>query len=171
MHKFLVTAATAALLAGSGAVCAATYNLGTLDKTIGQSSIQIEGSFDDTFNFTTGPTPSTVLGSLIGIDVYGDFSIKYRFGEGSSPTWGAWSSLSGVPSDPDTGTFSYMQTLDGLHLSSQYWFQLQGTASQAAYSITLAPVPEPQTYSLLLVGLSLMGAIARRRRVTGKFGE
>ena len=33
----------------------------------------------------------------------------------------------------------------------------------AVYSVTLAPVPEPETYALLLSGWSLMGAVARRR--------
>jgi hypothetical protein len=30
--------------------------------------------------------------------------------------------------------------------------------------VTLAPVPEPETYALLLAGLGLMGAVARRRQ-------
>lgn len=40
-----------------------------------------------------------------------------------------------------------------------------GTASIhfAAKAIT-APVPEPETYTMLLAGMGLMGAIARRRK-------
>jgi len=33
------------------------------------------------------------------------------------------------------------------------------------YSAALAPVPEPETYALLLAGLGLMGAVARKRKM------
>jgi hypothetical protein len=32
-------------------------------------------------------------------------------------------------------------------------------------NIPLAPVPEPQTYAMMLGGLAVMGAVARRRKV------
>lgn len=166
MRSIFILAATATVLACSGAVSASTYSLGTLDGTIGQSNIQIEGRFDDTFNFTTGPHQSAVNGSMIGIDVFGDLSMRFRFGEGTLPTWGTWSQLSAVPSDADTGAFVLAHTRDGLRPGNRYWFQLQGTASQSAYSITLAPVPEPEAYAMLLAGLGLMGTIARRRKNT-----
>lgn len=34
----------------------------------------------------------------------------------------------------------------------------------AAYNLQIAAVPEPETYAMLLAGLGLMGAVARRRR-------
>jgi len=36
------------------------------------------------------------------------------------------------------------------------------------HAFLLSPVPEPETYAMLLAGLGLMGAMARRRKVTGK---
>jgi hypothetical protein len=30
--------------------------------------------------------------------------------------------------------------------------------------LTTAPVPEPETYALLIAGLGIVGAVARRRR-------
>ncbi len=39
-------------------------------------------------------------------------------------------------------------------------FVAQGSASNISIS---APIPEPQTYALLLVGLTILGAVARRR--------
>ncbi len=37
----------------------------------------------------------------------------------------------------------------------------------ASYNLSMAPVPEPETYAMLLAGLGLMGAIARRRQNKG----
>jgi hypothetical protein len=31
----------------------------------------------------------------------------------------------------------------------------------------LAPVPEPETYAMMLMGLGLMGFVARRRKIDG----
>jgi hypothetical protein len=45
-------------------------------------------------------------------------------------------------------------------------FALQGF-NEASYSVDLAPVPEPQTWALLLAGLGMVGALARRRVTHG----
>lgn len=37
----------------------------------------------------------------------------------------------------------------------------------ASYNLQMAPVPEPETYAMLLAGLGLMGAVARRRQNKG----
>jgi hypothetical protein len=41
--------------------------------------------------------------------------------------------------------------------------QVLGKNSSYASEMTLAPVPEPETYAMLLGGLGLIGAVARRR--------
>ena len=41
-------------------------------------------------------------------------------------------------------------------------FALQGF-NQATYNLDLAPVPEPETWALLLAGLGMIGTMARRR--------
>jgi hypothetical protein len=37
-------------------------------------------------------------------------------------------------------------------------------ASGVYYALSMAPVPEPETYAMLLAGLGLMGGIARRKQ-------
>lgn len=43
-------------------------------------------------------------------------------------------------------------------------FAIRAYFDASAGKVTIAAVPEPETYALLLAGLGLMGAIARRRR-------
>lgn len=46
----------------------------------------------------------------------------------------------------------------------QVQYSVNGSAYQSFSASTLQPVPEPETYALLLVGLGVMGAAARSRR-------
>jgi len=143
---------------------AVSVNFGTLTTSVAVSDLQVSGSFNDTFSFTLG-TGTGVIGSVVGIDAVGDLLGQYRFGVGAVPVWGSFSALTAVPSDPDTGDFSFSKTFGGLTAGTKYWVNVKGTGSSAAYSVTLAPVPEPETYAMLLAGLGLMGTIARRRKV------
>lgn len=43
-----------------------------------------------------------------------------------------------------------------------------GFGATFAVAPMVAPVPEPETYAMLLAGLGLMGVIARRRKMDGK---
>jgi hypothetical protein len=57
--------------------------------------------------------------------------------------------------DAGTYTFSYY---GNVKKHSQFEFTLTSSISPTA------PVPEPETYAMLLAGLGLMGAIAKRRK-------
>ncbi|MFC0168951.1 CCXG family PEP-CTERM protein [Pseudoduganella danionis] len=46
----------------------------------------------------------------------------------------------------------------------QVQFAKAGDAYQSFSANTLAPVPEPETYAMLLGGLAMLGVVARRRR-------
>lgn len=143
------------------------YSFSTLTQStgvsVGDPNDGFFGSFDNTFSFVAGSS-SGVIAKWSGIDGVGDLLIQYRVGVGSTPAWGAWSTLSGVQEDPDSGAFSLSKLSGALTAGQTYSFELKGTASQATYTVTLAPVPEPETWAMLLSGIGLLGAVARRRR-------
>nr|WP_206022005.1 FxDxF family PEP-CTERM protein [Rhodoferax bucti] len=56
-------------------------------------------------------------------------------------------------------------------LSGTYTLKASGTVANGGFNVlitsyTVTPVPEPETYAMLLAGLGVMGAIARRRSKT-----
>jgi len=163
ISKLKKAAVALAFLSTFGAANALTVNFGTLTTTVGADDIEVAGSFNDKFTFIAGSLPG-VLGSVVGIDFTGDLKAQYRLGVGTTPVWGAYSALAPVPSDND-GVFSYSTTFGSLVAGTKYWINLKGTATDASYSVTLAPVPEPETYALLLAGLGMLGTVARRRRI------
>jgi hypothetical protein len=61
------------------------------------------------------------------------------------------------------GSFAYLNSggVDPLTQSS-VWSNISSYNLQ--YSATIAPVPEPETYAMMLAGLGLIGGIARRRK-------
>ena len=65
-----------------------------------------------------------------------------------------------------TQTFSFVATTTS---STLHFASLQESAGGIALdNISVTPVPEPETYAMLLAGLGLMGAVARRRRQASK---
>lgn len=63
--------------------------------------------------------------------------------------------------------FSELAGFDGLTTAAGYTFNSALNADTDVYRISFssAPIPEPETYALVLPGLVLLGAITRRRRV------
>ena len=61
--------------------------------------------------------------------------------------------------------FAEFAGYNGLSTAAGYTFNSQLAANTDVYriSFTAAPVPEPQTYALMLAGLVAVGALARRR--------
>jgi len=58
---------------------------------------------------------------------------------------------------------------EGTSSAGNYWLYVAGTSTgSATYSGSLtaiSPVPEAETYSMMLAGLGLMGFVARRRKI------
>lgn len=160
MKKTAVAFAIAVAVGSAGAM---SVNFGTVTGVVGVADVHVSGSFDDVYSFTLG-SGTAGLGSFVGVDLLGDLALQYRFGVGATPVWGSFSPSFTVPSDANTGAFSLATTFSGLTAGTKYWVNLKGSATDATYSVTLAPVPEPETYALLLAGLGLMGTIARRRK-------
>ena len=156
--KMLLAATFAVSMTSANAL---NIDFGNLSAPASASNIAVSGSFDDIFSFTA--TTSGALGSIVGLDIVGNLEAQYRFGVGATPTWSNFSSLASVPSDDD-GVFSFSQTVNGLQAGQKYWFEVKGSGTQAKYTVSLAPVPEPETYAMLLAGLGAVGVMVRRRK-------
>lgn len=154
--------------AGDSITSSGSYDFGVVSVSTGVTVSQFAGAYDNFFSFTQGAFPG-VTGRFSGVDLVGDmtFSFSYGFYDAFDAMHVIYASGPAValPSDPLTGEFSLSATYLGFVPGHKYWFELSGTASDAGYTVTLAPaVPEPETWGLMLSGIGLMGLMVRRRR-------
>jgi hypothetical protein len=118
--------------------------------------LNFSAGFDTGFSFyyATPNTPGTVS-VYSGLDKTGTL-----LGTIDLPINGPGSGPGGIYSNWSLGSLAF----DGVAHSIDFG----GTANYIAYDdVTFgatAPVPEPQVYTMLLAGLAVVGAIARRRR-------
>jgi hypothetical protein len=110
----------------------------------------ISGSLPDTGNVSGGGVSS--VGVSPGGGPEGSFDFSYTFGLGADKLMGnesvSWTS-SGLPS----GTFT----------NGQLALRVQGIGPSDASAWYVSPVPEPETYAILLAGLGLLGFVTARR--------
>jgi len=75
--------------------------------------------------------------------------------------------------DPANATFEKMivtpgdvspEGLEGFAMGGQHYLAIANEVSNTTSVYALAPVPEPETYAMLLAGLAVLGAAARRKR-------
>ncbi len=145
----------ALLLAGSASAFAVgPSTLGPIDNisvVIGNNVAA--GVFVDTYMFAI-TNPGTVFGGAFPVYIT-SFSAVLQ-----SPVLGTI----GTDSNPTDG-FSFTGLTPGLYALQ---FTGSATGSAAAYggviSTVTSPVPEPETYALMLAGLGIMGFVATRRR-------
>lgn len=166
-HIFKTTALAALLLVSVSAAQAAiqTYSFnGALESgaLIGESYLG-QFSFDDATLTLTGEEYLGVnslnmsfLGSNWGLGQLEPGAVaEVRFVDGSFTGLSYSASLNGV------GFSTIPGLVDG---SDAFVAYSPATGLEGTGTLTLAPVPEPTTYAMLLAGLALMGTVARRRR-------
>jgi hypothetical protein len=122
------------------------------------------GNFTDTFTFQTTNTSSYVDASLITIgfsdssDI--DFSSVSLNGQAFQLTDEGNFEYAVLPSTLITGDLTLTVTGQVGNVATAG----QSVAASYGGTINLAPVPEPETYALMLAGLGVVGWMARRRR-------
>ena len=121
-------------------------------------------SFIDTWSFTTPANTGTVSASVISVDITSYWNIDSIDIDLFMGTVGNGTLVaSGVP-----GESSKLENIIAL-ASTDYYYQVTGNVVGAsngsyAFSAVAAPVPEPETYAMMLAGLGAVGFIAFRRR-------
>ena len=126
------------------------------------------GAFADKWNFTI-TTPTFAGGSVsnLAISVPG-FGNLYNIGGLSAQLYTGGNVLIDNLDD-NPGSTADIKVGSGLFTPGNYYFNISGTGNgqfggQYVFSVTtLAPIPEPESYAMLLAGLGVIGAIAMRR--------
>lgn len=162
----------AGLAANASAVTGANIvsDIGTINApaTFSQIIQHGVGSFLDTWNFTI-PSNTFATGSvsnlsikLPGLNLYNIADLAVNLYSGTDN-----SLISNLNNSP--GSTADLKIGSGTFTPGKYFFTVGGHADgnyggQYVFAVSaLPPVPEPETYAMLLAGLGLMGTIARRR--------
>lgn len=158
--------ALAASAAWLGSVQATTYDAGTVSPSVYQQNefFSTGGvSFDDVCNFTVGAEYGTVLTSAVSYSPDGtsgghvsDLKLSIFAGsDASGPLVAEVSSADGSVIDQS-----------GVLAAGDYSVRISGVADGAlggGYQLSIAAVPEPAEWTMLLAGLAVLGFIARRK--------
>jgi hypothetical protein len=181
MKKALLATVAFAALVSSQFALAATQTLGTL--SVGGAS------FSDLSSTTTVAAQTRTLSDTLSFTLVDDLSsLSFTISgiERLNPGQGGvnWSTYSFTSLTGAGVGFSVAATAAGLVYSSTqaltagtYTLTLSGSAASTppiqngsvrydvAYTAVASPVPEPETYALMLAGLGVVGWAARRRKL------
>jgi hypothetical protein len=147
MAGVLLATTASAFAAGPG-------DLGAIDDMVVSvgNAMPATPFFFDTYTFSLGST-STVYGGAFAVGL-SSFSVVLQ--DSSLMTVGTDSSAS--------DGFSFAGLSAGNYALSFVGFGSAPAGYGGVIAATTAPVPEPQTYALMLGGLGVMGFVAMRRR-------
>ena len=150
-------------VAGSTAAWAAGGPLTFAGNTASFSS-SVNGTFTDVWTFTVLAPGASAASSITNISFAGAGGI------GSFAAVLAAVSLTGtvLPSPPVL--VNVLSGFTGVLTPGPYSLVVSGIAGAGASyggNVVLTPIPEPETYALMLAGLAIVGGIAMRRRSQG----
>ena len=163
----LAAALTLGLVAGANAT---TYNYGTLTAPnlyYGSHIINGTGvSFTDYYTFNIN-TPLTSGGAVNNVAQYTFYDITNLGVKLYAGLVGSGTLVYDLATNPNS-TPNYM-TGSGTYAVGDYYYEVKGLTTGSVggnytFTANTLPVPEPETYAMLMVGLGLIGTIVRRRR-------
>ncbi len=174
-YRSQLIAAAVALFAAASAQAVTVVSLGNLStpqtKTLPSQSIEV-GSFSYDFTFTTSVADIfsadalsyKVLGATSGLSSF-SASIDGQAFAASSGT----SLIGNRTAFTDTLSYSAGNALVLAAGNPLHHLLISGTAVKAAtlngsFNLVAAPVPETETYALMLAGLGVVGLLSARRR-------
>ncbi|RZT10019.1 VPLPA-CTERM protein sorting domain-containing protein [Duganella sp. CF402] len=159
---FILAASSCVASAAAFTVALTPTTPGHLTASFGDTPVL--GSFTDVFTFTPTLTPGSSASAY-----FFNFSLdgNYNYDPNLLVTFSS-ANLNGTPfsinnSIPFTQAGAYVPSTGGPLVLT-----ISGTSYGGSYAgvvnVTLAPVPEPATYGMLVAGLGLLGVVARRKR-------
>lgn len=153
--------AAAAVLAVSGSAFAVVPgSLGAIDNLpIIIGNAVAPGIFQDLYNFSI-TDPGTLYGSVIATN-YAGYNIA---GLAVSLLDSSFTQIGAVDNTPTSFTFSGLAA--GTYSLNVIGFATGATGGLygGSFVVATAPVPEPETYALMLAGLGVIGFMASRRK-------
>ena len=161
-----LVAACAVLLGGSAlaATCDRTSSLGnTSTESWFIDAFSSTGSFNDCYTFSLGSAASA-SGWLAELDFGSRLDIDVA-------SVSLFSGMTQLGTDTNGGSFNFGSIAAGNYtlavagdVSRGRWGNASNVGYLGSFQTVAAPVPEPETYAMLLAGFIGVGVVARRRK-------